>query len=260
MTQVEPSRARLKATRLPSGKAIVISAGVTLAVLLGVLSWSQVETDLSADDAAYVKKFYPAAVTLRPATWEEQLHLIKAVQAAVIDRALLRHDIPEGQAREPRDVWNARSGLCYDVSRTIEKILSYQGFEVRHLYIGRSRTQDVMSAIALLGGRVQSHAVSEVKTAAGWLIVDSTSKWLSLDPHDRPVSVRELHANRTLWLAGFGGPVPDLFKEDFFFITGLYSRHGKFYSPFNAVPDVAWDQFYQGMVVEALLKAPAPDR
>ena len=38
-----------------------------------------------------------------------------------------------------------------------------------------------------------------------------------------------------------------LYNEKFFYIYGLYSRHGHFYKPFNPVPDIHYGEFIQNI-------------
>ena len=125
------------------------------------------------------------------------------------------------------------------------------GFQVRH--VSAYSTDETGSAIvSLLTPQVDSHAVTEVKTSKGWLLVDSNGRWISLDTGNRPWSVAELKR-----VADFQRPMPEwssnnraamneLFTKSFVYLPGLYSRHGQFYPPFTPIPDVNWYDFIVG--------------
>jgi arylamine N-acetyltransferase len=72
------------------------------------------------------------------------------------------------------DLYEAKRGLCYDRSRAIEKVLSHLGFEVRHAAVYSTKKTGRLAAF--LTPKTQSHAVTEVKTEHGWLVIDSNRR------------------------------------------------------------------------------------
>lgn len=184
----------------------LIWGGAIATVILGVvaiLAYNDVSTALTQDDKVYADRFlrdagYSDPLGRPPATTlDDQLRVILTVQDAVL--SLVPHDIPIAldREREPKDVYEAKSGLCYDRSRTIEKILSYLGYKVRHASI-YSTEQTNSSILSLLTPQVSSHTVSEVKTARGWLVVDSNSRWIGLTREGEPIGLAELRRNPEL--------------------------------------------------------------
>lgn len=166
-----------------------------------------------------------------------------AVQDAVLTIAPRNEGLALSQLREPKDLFLARSGLCFDRSRSIEKILTYLGMEVRHVAIYATTERSTLAAI--LTPENASHAVSEVLTERGWLLIDSNARWIGLDADRKPVSVAGLRsrANRAGgWAIDSKKPINRIFVEDHTYIYGLYSRHGRFYPPFTPFPDVNYRQ------------------
>lgn len=74
----------------------------------------------------------------------------------------------------------------------------------------------------------------------------SNARWIGLTPAGDPVSLRGLKDRPGLaagpWHSAVKDPPNSIFREDFTYVIGLYSRHGRFYPPFNAIPDVSWPQ------------------
>src|SRR5680860_1366733 len=149
---------------------------------------------------------------------------------------------PFDRPRELRDLYQARSGLCFDRSRAIEKILSSLGFEVRHAAV--YSTKDASRLRAFLTPRTPSHALTEVKTARGWLVIDSNRRWIGLTRDGTPVdldALRETKAQQA-WDSRLKEPMSTILSGPFSYLFGLYSRHGRFYAPYTPIPDADWRQ------------------
>ena len=147
------------------------------------------------------------------------------------------------QPREPANLLRAGSALCYDRSRTIEKALALAGFDTRYVFLLNTRPFGAMfgllkPSVSASTTHSTTHAVIEVETVAGWLVVDSTSPWLSLASDGRPVPLAEVSI-RTDWLE----EAPYWVREwQFLAFRGLYSRHGRFYAPYGWLPDIDYAQ------------------
>jgi len=181
-------------------------------------------------------------------SYQDEIDFIEGVQRAVLNVAPRNEGLPTGGPREPRDLFEARKGLCFDRSRVIEKILRYAALETRHISLFSTReTGSAMRSLVTPG--VASHAVTEVRTKRGWLVVDSNDPWVSLDvtTHPIPMSGIKSSADRREPLA-WSKPLPnEIYEQPFTFVYGLYSRHGEFYPPYDFIPDVNYAEFAQNV-------------
>lgn len=223
------------------------AVAAVLVLVVGLSFAAHVDTQVTAEDiefgqrmldeAGYHGGFAEGAAS--GADFDTQVRLIRAVQDAVIKAAPKEAGIALGKPREPKDLFAARLGLCFDRSRSIEKILSWLGFEVRHVAVYATTTTSVVGA--LLTPQAASHAVSEARTTKGWIVIDSNRRWIGLTPEKMPVSVAglaERQAQRVWWADDMTETPSNTLTKPFVAIIGLYSRHGYFYPPYTPVPDV----------------------
>jgi len=225
--------------------SFVFAAATVIAILL---IYHQVDVSLTTVDVAFIEKFLRDSNTSprqRSHVYKEEIQLILDSQRAVLGGAPGTHGIPYDAPREPKDVYLAKSGLCYDKSRVIEKILRFYGFETRHIAIySTERTKSAF--LSLITPGVSSHSVTEVLTSKGWLVVDSNDPWISLDHEGDPVSMDRMQsdviARKILW----SRPFPTgIYEKPFTFVYGLYSRHGRFYPPYDCIPDMNYKELMQ---------------
>ncbi len=94
-----------------------------LAVFSALAFYTNVSTKLTAADVAVF-----TAIGLRKPgaslSFEQQIALIRQVQAEIFARAPMGDGIPEYEAREPADLIRHGKGLCFDRSRTLDKALN----------------------------------------------------------------------------------------------------------------------------------------
>jgi transglutaminase-like putative cysteine protease len=171
----------------------------------------------------------------RPKTFTQEILAIQKVQDYFLTAAPLNKGIPLGRPREATDVLRAGYGLCYDRSRAMEMVLRAAGYRTRHasLYV-----LDRSSLFHTLTRRqVPSHAITEVKTSRGWLLVDSNDDWIALTKDGRPVSATNVVKTPS---SAWRDPAQrnPFYDHSLAVIYGLYSRHGKFYAPYIPVPDL----------------------
>jgi len=220
-------------------RLILIAAAIASGVWI-----NSVPTNLTAEDRAiFVHDF--AGQSLATATFDEQVTSILAVQVMLAHTAPRLKAIPKYQNREPADVTRQGQGICYDRSRFIEKALTYLGMDVRHVSI--FDMPHGKSAVAtLLTPGVSSHALSEVRTVRGWMLVDSNDLWIGLTKDGRVVSADMIAHDPMLafaeWDSRVKGRPNAEFETDFAYVIGLYSRHGDFFWPYVPIPDVNWTQ------------------
>jgi hypothetical protein len=204
------------------------------------LAINRVDDSLTAEDSAFIASYLQSErIDGFPGSedYAGQLAYIRRVQTAVLDSAYIFKAIPMRHEREPRDVILAKGGVCHDRSRVIEKILRYAGFSTRHVFILSVGNRSPLVALLLPG--LRSHAVTEVLTVKGWLVVDSNDPWISIDKQGDPESISEIETlgitHRISW---HEAPPNSIYTEPFIAIYGLYSRHGQFYPPYAPVPNV----------------------
>jgi hypothetical protein len=178
-------------------------------------------------------------------SFEAQTAIVAEVQAAVLATAPKTDPIDFNHEREPKDLLALGYGLCFDRSRVIEKVLTYVGLPSRHVSVySLGRSQTAIGALLALG--TKSHALTEVRTEKGWMAVDPDIAWIGLTHDGNVVSVGALQDNTTTnydWHALAKTDRNDIFRSKFTYLIGLYSRHGRFYPPYNAVPDINYPQF-----------------
>ncbi len=221
--------------------ALVASLGLWLALS------AEVETAVSVDDRDYLQKIMAetglSPLPAQPSS-QQETDFILAAQHAVLQLAPVDKALPLDQSREPKDLYAARHGLCYDRSRVLEKLYRAAGFEARHVSLYSLREHSLVAA--LLTPQVSSHAVTEVRTARGWLLVDSNRRWISLTADGEPVPLARIQAQSGAPLPRWdarNAEMPKFYMEPFAAVYGLYSRHGRFYPPFNPIPDINWAEF-----------------
>lgn len=157
-----------------------------------------------------------------------------------ISTSFLNHSCDfRGTEHEIDFIVDNRSICCFDIARLLLKTLSFYGLKVRHIALFEKTKPWPLDYFS----RVSSHAVVEVKTSKGWMLVDTTSPYIALKPDG---SVLTLKAIRRALLSGgkFDFDTRALFEGKFHLVYGLYSRHGMFFPPFiPLIPDIDWAQF-----------------
>lgn len=220
-------------------------------VSAAIADWHRVDNALTSEDAQYIPRFLagiPPIAAAADRQYGDEIQFIERVQAAVLRIAPLNEPIPMDSPREPRDLFEEHRGFCYDRSRTIEKILRYTGFRTRHVAIyAIGANSSALRALVTRG--TPSHAVSEVLTRRGWLVVDSNDAWLSLDTANRPVAVKAIRdaalgGAQPQWRAA---PPTSIYVHPFTFVYGLYSRNGHFYPPYDFIPDVSYGELIDNL-------------
>jgi len=209
-----------------------------------VLFISRVDNSITIEDQEYIKSFIDLEQKSSSLlSYTEQLELIKLIQKSVLTVAAPNIGIEKRKTREPKDLYLKKAGLCFDRSRVIEKILRNYGFETRHISIYSTKnTGSIFKSLVTPG--INSHALSEVLTTKGWLVVDSNAEWLAIDKNNQPISISEIIRSKEIVIKKLINDFPSfIYMENFFVIYGLYSRHGMYYPPFNIIPDINYSEF-----------------
>lgn len=216
---------------------------LSLIIIFTVLYLSRVDNKLTNEDEKYINYFLTDIKVLsKNKTFQDEVSFIKAVQNSVLKNSYKSIDIPKYSTREPKDVFILKTGQCFDRSRVIEKILRFSGFKTRHVSM-YSKVKVASSINILLTPGVESHAITEVLTLKGWLIVEPNERWISVDEKYNILSIYDIFSqleknNKIKWK----NEPPLIYNKQFTYVYGLYSRHGQFYPPYNFIPDIEWNE------------------
>jgi hypothetical protein len=175
----------------------------------------------------------------KPVLYKDQIILIADIQSRVLDKFPIGDGLPLFSEREPINLNLTRQGLCFDRSRYLDKIYQYYGFKTRHVYILYNQGKHFLISMLTKGHR--SHAVTQVLTSRGWLVVDSNEKYLAVDHQGNPITLEHL---------GAGGVVDGALGDKFWPIIGLYSRNGMFYKPYILVPEINIIDFIENLKIQ----------
>ena len=235
--------------RFVNARNIMVVAALVVGATI-VLALNAVDNSLSDDDLRYLPRYLTDIDSLQgAASYTDELNYIRAVQRSVLHIAPVQSAVPLCQKREPKEVYEAKAGQCSDRSRVIEKILRYSGFETRHVSI-YSTVQAGSALRALLTPGTPSHAITEVLTRKGWLVVDSNDAWVATDATGSPVSIQAIRTalGTSQPIAWDRRPPAEIYEQPFTYLYGLYSRHGRFYPPYNFIPDIHYGEFAQNIL------------
>lgn len=242
-------------------KTILKTAVIPLFLIIficGALTLTKhgVSKTITDEDRIYIEKILRQsgveAARLKekvPRSFIDEITAIRAIQSSAFTTAPKVAQIPYRHQREPKDLFEADAAYCGDRARYIDKALRYLGFETRYasLYQNRAARNFISTLLTKTSADdVDSHAVVEVRTSKGWLIVDTRRRWISLSAarqpislamlKDKPLSDFEWHNNQEE-----GWP---LLNAHYYIIYELYSRHGLFYAPYTKyIPDIHWAGF-----------------
>lgn len=110
-------------------------------------------------------------------------------------------------------------GLCYDRSLILQKIMIYNGFPVRPVYLYTNGIFNCPIDLFIVKN-LQSHSIFEVKINSQWFVVETNQKMKKLET-----------LNTRLEKDNFG------FKTKLNYIRYLSNRNGRFVAP-SFIPDI----------------------
>lgn len=227
---------------------------LVVALLTGcwVLYFHRVSLHLTEEDKHFITQYleqlpaeYNAQVTQSFAQmpYINQLDLVQSIQRIVLVHNPPSSGIPEGQLRNPKQLYESGLGQCYDRSYLMEKIFRYLEAEVRHLSLYQT-DEHTNTAWQLLTHNLRSHAALEIKTQQGWMIVDPNTEWVGIDQERAPVDCRKIQEQEVHWLNPPSKELAPFYQDSATAVYGLYSRHGQFFPPYNPIPDIHWPTFF----------------
>lgn len=232
------------------GRYFKLLAGVLLILLVNVLAGfaTNVPTHLSDEDKLVFEQTYAHYKDAKNGVSPEvEFNIIEDLQRAVLKKVPFGPGIPGYSEREPADVLKRDTGLCYDRSRLFDKLFAWAGFETRHVYIlykpSVGERYSLPLWVAFFMPQSESHAVTEVKTSKGWVLVDSNDTWISVNRQGAVVNADQIWRRS----ADFD-KIPDYFSKPFWAIRGLYSRRGHLYRPYLPYPQFNWSDFFHHLI------------
>lgn len=220
-------------------KKITFSVLATLIALGAYFSIaSPVSKELTLSDVKVIDGMKAEFDCADTSEFGAQVSCIKSVQLG------LKKLIPDmkcadrGVAIEPEAFMARKYGCCYDRARLLEKVFLHYGLESRHVAL---YDKSKYGAFAIFVPGVPSHATLEVKTARGWMGVDSNELFVLLTDSGNPVIYSELFEKID---SIKDRVVPMSFYENrVLAIYGLYSRHGMFHGPNMPSPEINYKDF-----------------
>jgi hypothetical protein len=230
--------------------------GVSLICGLAAAYAYNVSKTITSADISYIDKILQQSGTnidalMRPsqASFSDEVKIIRAVQSSAFTTAPKVALIALNSPREPKNLYGTDAAYCGDRARYIDKTLRHLGFTTRYasLYFNsdeRSFISTMLTKSSL--NDVDSHALVEVLTSKGWLIVDTRRHWISLTAAQQPISLEALSDKPLDYFAWSNNKEEGwpLLNRHYYIIYELYSRHGQFYAPYTKyIPDIHWTGF-----------------
>lgn len=204
----------------------------------------QIKDPITEEDKIYAVKILADAHVTPPVgrlSYPEQIVFIQQVQKAVEHFGYSLHGIPYNHTRDLKDYYENPYGLCYDKSHAIEKILRVYNFQTRHISV-YYYSNFLERVFCFFIPNSPSHAATEVKTARGWMYVDSIVGYTGLDSNGMPLNIKEVRKHIRDGKVTYEGLGLFDFSGEFTFLYGMYSRNGKLYPPYNFIPDYCFSE------------------
>ena len=233
-------------------RIIFIGALILTIFIIVFMGAHRVSEKLTIEDKTYIAKIleeagYDYQSFINPTTFDAQLDAILSVQKSGFHTAKETGRTGDlNSAREPKNLYAVSAAYCGDRARYMDKAFRLLGLESRFVSLYEKQDgKNIFQTLLSRGGQgTQSHALLEVKTNKGWLIVDSRHQWLSVTDSGDVISLANWSKEQS-WSSKYSSQEPyPLLEKDFYKIYGLYSRHGKFYPPFTPyIPDISWGEF-----------------
>lgn len=229
---------------------------VIINTLWAILASHGVSTIITDEDRFYIVKILEKTGNSPNSlkqyqNFTKEIENILTIQNSAFDATINDGQMPVDHPREPKDLDATDTAYCNDRARYIDKALRLYGFKTRYasLYTKIPNQNFIHTMLTRGSEGALSHAVVEVKTSRGWMVVDTRERWISLDHTSLPHSLYAMqnYADKKIWPTwsslSLEKPYP-LFNEKFHIIYGLYSRHGRFYPPYTPyIPDLDLRQF-----------------
>lgn len=232
-----------KIIRVAKKSAWIVSVKiVVLLCLFAILAvMTNVPTSIEVDDVAVFERDLQIEGLKHPQTFSDEIDAIRTIQHKVFAKAPVGAGIPDFEPREPSDLMKRHEGLCFDRSRTLDKAFDYIGLPARHVYLLYRSDRSFLSALFHYGQ--PSHAVTEVRTSRGWMLVDSNTEWFALTRDGQVVGADDVWRR-----ADEFDRMPGYLNAPWWAMRGMYSRKGQLYPPYIVFPDFNWLDFFSWLI------------
>jgi hypothetical protein len=213
--------------------------------LICFIKYNEVDKKLTLNDNKYIELILSdfnidKEINFNDLDYSSKIQFIHSIQKKIVDNPNLNKMIEKNYDREPKNYYNIKPNICYDNSRVMQKIFNYFDIETTQLAI-YSKASNLPVLKLFFTPRIPSHSLTIVHIADKNLIVDSTNNFISLDNDLNSIPINSIKQYYDInWK--YAKPHP-IFRNDYFIIYGLYSRHGKFYRPFWHFPDINLSEF-----------------
>jgi hypothetical protein len=227
-----------------------------------IMTINSVDINLTEDDYKYIPKILNGKSQIsKESSYEEELEFIKSIQKTILKVVPSSGSIPKNMPREPKDLFYIGEGGCSERARLLSKIFKYYGFKTRQFSIYSKKISDSSILVLLTSNRlsdqlmgnpprVRSHAAIEVLTKKGWLVVDPNEPWIAVDTANNPLSISKIQndVDNSVYIDWRQLPSDNIYLDSFVYVFGLYSRHGRFYPPYNFIPDINYVELIQNVL------------
>jgi hypothetical protein len=216
----------------------------------GLLYYSRVDNTLTNEDKKYINKILEENNIKKYTgkSYKEEIIFIEQTLDAIYTVAPSGVGIAMNRTREVKDLYELKIGACFDKARVLEKVFNNNGFKTRRVALYVRKGSYIKS---MLTPNILSHAQTEVLTKKGWVVLGTYEKWISLDKNNLPYSANMINYNykKINWKYDVPFNLNGLYVYDNnILVYGLYSRHGKFYPPYNFVPDIEYNEFLDNFI------------
>lgn len=220
-------------------KSAVLGSLFLGALLLTVAYLSRVPP-YQDEEVLYFQNKLPA-LSARSNEFTNQVKNIKKIVNLVINSTPQeRSETIYIQNRQPRTAQNiveAKSTICYDRSWLIETLAEQQGYPARRVFLLANTTSNFKPWI--FSRNVISHAMSEIHTEKGWVLVENQETWCGVI-NETAISVADIFRNKEILKQIPLKNKNHILYKNFNYYRGLYSRHGQLFEPYVPFPEVRW--------------------
>ena len=221
-------------------RIILAVAGLFFLFAGYVVAAGSVSNALTAEDLKAIAMLQADAICRDRSGFAAELRCIRHVQAAQL-RLVPRRMCPrKGMSIEPMPFIRRGYGCCFDRARFIEKALQHYGYTTRYVSMYSRR----YGLRGLMIPAIDSHAAVEVRTARGWLAVDSEQPFVLMTRDGRPLRYADYHDPKAGKPVQRPGPKHSFgFGAPYYVLYGLHSRHGGFHGRNLPAPEIYYPEF-----------------